>query len=237
MPEAAAALLLGWRELPSQRLIARRARSKWVSLTKLVCAVQVFCQKHPELSQHLLHARGAIFTSATSSSLGCCGIGQQAAAAEAAASTGGSVQVPPAVRQVSPSEAAATVFNTDKPRSITALIVDRAYGKTVKQRIKDKGFADINYVAEVLLQLVPVLAVMQQELGFNHDDLRLDNILESFKGPASSRVALAAPKPAGGRQAAAAFQLGAASPSPSSSWSTGQQCGRKQCSSSQNTQW
>lgn len=151
----------------------------------------MFCHKHPELSQYFLRAHAAIFTSATSNTLGCCCIGRHAAAAELARSSshssssngssrGGSRNTP-GLRQVSPTEAADTIFNTDKPKSITAIMVDRAHGKTVQQRIKQKGFNDITYVAEVVLQLVPVLATLQRELGFNHDDLRLDNIIETWQ--------------------------------------------------------
>jgi hypothetical protein len=139
----------------------------------------VFCSKHPELSKHFLHAHAAIFTSAASSTLGCCSIGRHAAASEAASHRSSSSNKP-SVRQVSPQQAADTVYDTNQPRSITAILVDRAHGKTVGQRIKDKEFCDIVYVAELLLQLVPVLAVLQQELGFCHDDLRLDNILETW---------------------------------------------------------
>lgn len=163
----------------------RRRRSKLPNTAALLlscpaCRVrqQVFCRKHPELAQHFLHAHAAIFTSAASSTLGCCSISRDAAAAEVARSSSSNA---PSVRQVTPQEAAATVFNTQRPQSITALLIDRAHGKTVQQRMKDRAFADISYVADLLLQLVPVLALLQQELGFNHDDLRLPNIIETWE--------------------------------------------------------
>jgi len=157
------------------------ANNPWVCCPRISCGChcpQVFCQRHPDIAKHFMHAHGAIFTSATSSTLGCCNIGGHAAAAEAASKTHQSSSQP-SVRIVNPSDAAATIYGTDKPRSITALLVDRSHGKTVKQRIKDKQFADISYIAELLLQLMPVLALLQQELGFTHDDLRLDNIIET----------------------------------------------------------
>lgn len=149
----------------------------------------VFCKKHPEIARHFLSAHAAIFTSAATTTLGCCWPHTSAADADATTSTsasasGGSRQ--PTVRTVQPADAAAAVFNTDRPKSITALVVDRSHGMTVKQRIKQKGFANARYVAAVLVQMVPVLATLQAELGFNHDDLRLDNLLEWW--PSNSKA-------------------------------------------------
>lgn len=132
--------------------------------------MQVFCHKHPELAKHFVHAHAAIFTSAASTTLGCCSLGRHAVAAEAAHQTGAaapniSSSSSPARQLVQPSEAAATVLNTHSPRSITALVVDRVHGKTVKQRISSRGFCDVRYVAQLLLQIVPCAGAVAGRAG------------------------------------------------------------------------
>ena len=65
-------------------------------------------------------------------------------------------------------------------RTLVALVLDRGDGQDVGKRLKDKGFADARYVLQLLHQMVPLLNALEEELGFVHDDLRLDNIIDNW---------------------------------------------------------
>ncbi|KAF6261952.1 hypothetical protein COO60DRAFT_1699529, partial [Scenedesmus sp. NREL 46B-D3] len=106
------------------------------------CACQAFCQKHPDLHGCFLHAHAAIFVSSTPRLAPSAGtaVGASADAGTGSASPAGLSSS--ASNDSSNNVAAHNSGGDTQHRTIAAIILDKANGKTVKQRVKQKTWAD-----------------------------------------------------------------------------------------------
>jgi hypothetical protein len=133
---------------------------------------QVFCKKHLELHPCFLHAHSAIFISSTKPLPPSPGTAVGAAAAAAATEAGADRDTGAAAPAGSPTDSSSSSSTNRHHCTIAAIILERANGKTVKQRVKSKVWADAQYLAKLLLELPRVGRALEDELGFVHDDLR-----------------------------------------------------------------